>query len=61
MTYAGERTIFDADSHVMELPGWLEEHADAATREQLRLLHLGGAGALADKAVAEALTTKYAS
>jgi predicted TIM-barrel fold metal-dependent hydrolase len=54
MTYAGERTVFDADSHVMELPGWLEEHADAATREQLRPLHLGGAGALADRAVAEA-------
>jgi len=54
MTYAGERLVFDADSHVMELPGWLEQHADAATREGLRPLALGGAGALADKAVAEA-------
>jgi predicted TIM-barrel fold metal-dependent hydrolase len=54
MTYAGERLVFDADSHVMELPGWLEHHADAATREGLRPLALGGAGALADKAVAEA-------
>lgn len=54
MTYVGERLVFDADSHVMELPGWLEEYADAATREKLRPLHLGGAGALADKAIADA-------
>jgi predicted TIM-barrel fold metal-dependent hydrolase len=54
MTYVGQRIVFDADSHVMELPGWLEEFADDATREQLRPLYLGGAGALADKAVAEA-------
>jgi predicted TIM-barrel fold metal-dependent hydrolase len=54
MTYVGDRVVFDADSHVMELPGWLEQFADAATRERLRPLALGGAGALADKAVAEA-------
>ncbi len=54
MTYVGDRIVFDADSHVMELPGWLEEHADAATRSKLRPLYLGGAGALADKAVADA-------
>ena len=29
MTYAGSRTINDADSHLMELPGFLSEHADA--------------------------------
>jgi predicted TIM-barrel fold metal-dependent hydrolase len=54
MTYVGDRLVFDADSHVMELPGWLEEHADTATRDRLRPLHLGGAGALADQAVADA-------
>lgn len=54
MTYAGERIVFDADSHVMELPGWLEAFADDATREQLRPLFLGGAGALAESAVADA-------
>jgi predicted TIM-barrel fold metal-dependent hydrolase len=54
MTYVGDRVVFDADSHVMELPGWLEEFADEATREHLRPLALGAAGALADKAVAEA-------
>jgi predicted TIM-barrel fold metal-dependent hydrolase len=54
MPYAHGRAYFDADSHVMELPAWLEEFADARTRELLRPLYLGGAGALADQAVADA-------
>jgi len=52
--YAGPTAIFDADSHVMELPGWLERYADPGVRERIRPLHLGGAGALADKAIADA-------
>ncbi len=32
MTYAGERVIFDADSHLMELPDFLTAHADPAVR-----------------------------
>src|SRR3712207_2803836 len=55
-TYASEhvegRRIFDADSHVMELPGWLEQYADAGLRERLRPLYLGGAGKLAEEAIA---------
>ena len=35
MTYAGERLINDADSHLMELPDFLTAHADASIREQL--------------------------
>ena len=54
MTYAGDRLVFDADSHVMELPGWLEEFADRSIADNLRPLALGGAGALANRAVAEA-------
>jgi uncharacterized protein len=54
--YVGDRLVYDADSHVMELPGWLEQFADTATAEHLRPLALGGAGALAEKAVAEAAT-----
>ena len=54
MTYVGNRVVFDADSHVMELPGWLEQFADAATAEVLRPLALGGAGALADRVVEDA-------
>ena len=54
MSYVGDRLVFDADSHVMELPGWLEDFADGSIAESLRPLALGGAGALADRAVAEA-------
>ena len=57
MTYVGDRVVFDADSHVMELPGWLEQFADSSTAEALRPLALGGAGALAERAVAEAART----
>ena len=35
MTYAGERLINDADSHLMELPDFLTAHADPGVREQL--------------------------
>jgi predicted TIM-barrel fold metal-dependent hydrolase len=52
--YVGDRVVFDADSHLMELPGWLEQYADSYTRERLRPLALGGAGALAETAVAQA-------
>ncbi|MBA2282312.1 MAG: amidohydrolase family protein [Acidimicrobiia bacterium] len=54
MTYADGRTILDADSHIMELPGWLEGYADPAERDLLRPLALGGAGRLADKAIERA-------
>ncbi|MEE8077910.1 MAG: amidohydrolase family protein [Pseudomonadales bacterium] len=35
MSYAGARQIFDADSHLMELPDFLSAHADASIRDQL--------------------------
>src|SRR5260221_14158189 len=44
MPYAEGRVYYDADSHVMELPHWLEDYADADTRERIRPLYLGGAG-----------------
>jgi len=46
--------VFDADSHVMEIPGWLESHADGTVKEHLRPLALGGAGKFAEQAVADA-------
>lgn len=58
MGYVEGRVVFDADSHVMELPDWLEQHADAATRERLRPLYLGAAGAFAERAVAEAASRR---
>lgn len=33
MSYAGERLIFDADSHLMELPDFLTTHADPGERD----------------------------
>ncbi|HET6949364.1 MAG TPA: amidohydrolase family protein [Acidimicrobiales bacterium] len=36
MTYAGERTILDADSHVMELADFLDEFIDPEYRDRLR-------------------------
>ena len=35
MSYAGDQLIYDADSHLMELPEFLTAHADAAMRERL--------------------------
>jgi uncharacterized protein len=54
MTYAQDHVIFDADSHIMELPGWLETYADPGDRHLIRGLRLGAAGALADEAVRRA-------
>jgi len=36
MTYApGHRPFYDADSHIMELPDFLRDHADPAIRDQI--------------------------
>src|SRR5207237_2516913 len=39
MPYAEGRTFFDADSHLMELPGFLRDHADPSIRERLPQLN----------------------
>src|SRR4051795_9267957 len=54
MSYADRHPIYDADSHVMELPNWLEQFADSGTRARLRPLYLGAAGAMAEAAVQRA-------
>jgi predicted TIM-barrel fold metal-dependent hydrolase len=54
MPYAEGRTYLDADSHVMELRGWLASYADDAIRDRIGDLRLGGAGRLAAEAVEEA-------
>ena len=35
MTYAGQRVILDADSHVMELADFLDDFIDPAQRDRL--------------------------
>ena len=36
MPYASGRVIHDADAHIMELPGFLEDHLEAKYRGQRR-------------------------
>jgi len=54
MPYAEGRVYHDADSHIMELPDWIEGYADPKVREKLRPLYLGRAGKLAEDAVSDA-------
>jgi predicted TIM-barrel fold metal-dependent hydrolase len=54
MPYATGRRYLDADSHLMELPGWLEHYADPDVRERIRPLALGAAGKLAEDAIRRA-------
>ena len=54
MPYAEGRTYYDADSHIMELPDWLGGYVDEEMQGRIGRLQLGGAGRLAEQAVAEA-------
>jgi predicted TIM-barrel fold metal-dependent hydrolase len=38
VTYAGERRIVDADSHLMEWPGFLTDHVEATHRDAMPVL-----------------------
>jgi predicted TIM-barrel fold metal-dependent hydrolase len=55
MTYAGARTINDADSHIMESLDWLSRHADEPVRDRLGSMRLEAGGVGAEKAIALAL------
>jgi hypothetical protein len=44
MTYAKTRAVYDADSHILEVPGWIERHADPDILERLPPLGLAKAG-----------------
>src|SRR5580765_8690504 len=48
MPYATGRSFLDADSHVMELPGFLSEHADPDTRDLLPPIYFGTGGRMQD-------------
>ncbi len=58
MAYAGERVCCDADSHIMETFDWLSSHADPDIRDRLPGLKLGGAGKMAEKAIARAIEAR---
>ena len=44
MAYATGRTYFDADSHVMELQGFLRDHADPGIRDRLPPINTASGG-----------------
>lgn len=56
MTYASTRTMLDADSHIMEIPNWIEDNADPAIRERLTPLSLSKAGTTTHGLIEDAQT-----
>src|SRR5271166_6852043 len=58
MGYAGTRIMCDADSHIMETFDWLKSYADPDIRDVLPGLKLGGAGKMAEKAIAKAVAAR---
>src|SRR5687767_8348599 len=48
MPYANGRLFLDADSHVMELPEFLRDHADPAIRDRLPPIRFESGGKLQD-------------
>ena len=57
MAYAEGRTFFDADSHVMELPDFLLDFADAALRDRLPPLSVSSGGLTGNSRSAASCTT----
>ncbi|HMK11402.1 MAG TPA: amidohydrolase family protein, partial [Acidimicrobiales bacterium] len=53
-TYANGRRILDADSHLMELPGFLDPFIDDAMRERLKGRSMAAVAPLLDRATAAA-------
>src|SRR5437867_12493014 len=54
MSYAGQRTILDADSHVMELADFLDEYIAPDQRDRLRRRGMDRLKPVLDKAVERA-------
>jgi uncharacterized protein len=52
MTYAQGRTYLDADSHLMELPDFLRDHADPGIRDRLPRLSIEGGDVVRDAVAA---------
>jgi predicted TIM-barrel fold metal-dependent hydrolase len=55
MTYARARAICDADSHIMEVPGWIEKHADPDILALLPPLGLSKAGSATYNSIESAM------
>jgi predicted TIM-barrel fold metal-dependent hydrolase len=58
MSYADGRQILDADSHLMELPGFLDEFIEADMLDRLRNREMKALVPMLDKAQADAATRR---
>ncbi len=54
MTYVGTRPTLDADSHLMELPGFLDPYIESSMRDRLRGREMAAVAPLLDHATAQA-------
>jgi predicted TIM-barrel fold metal-dependent hydrolase len=52
--------MYDADSHILEIPGWLERHADASIRDRLPPLGLSKAGTATYESIERAVASTKA-
>ena len=53
MSYAGGRPTLDADSHLMELPGFLDPFIEDSMRDRLRTGAMKALAPVFDKATAQ--------
>jgi len=61
MTYAAGRTILDADSHIMELPSFLSDHADPAVRDRIKPMSFTSGSRIGPIVEAYARTRKHSA
>src|SRR5262245_27932551 len=60
MTYANSRLMNDADSHILEIPGWLERYVDPSIRDRLPPLGLTKAGTATYESIERAVDSTRA-
>lgn len=60
-TYAGARLMFDADSHIMELPDFFKEFADAAHRDAMPEINTAAGSRIGPMIAEYARTRKHSA
>src|SRR5438093_4793645 len=58
MSYAGQRTILDADSHIMELADFLDAYIDQDQRDRLRRRGMDALAPVLEKAADKAASRR---
>jgi len=56
MPYVGSRAVYDADSHIMEVPGWIERYADPDIVARIPPLGLSKAGTATYDSIEKAIS-----